>query len=66
MDTVFALDTELKIVREDGFIKCPGIVDDTRGCVAVLSTIRALNAAGSRQRVISTLWERYRRKEPAL
>ena len=45
MDTVFALDTELKIVREDGFIKCPGIVDDTRGCVAVLSTIRALNAA---------------------
>ena len=28
MDTVFALDTELKIVREDGFIKCPGIVDE--------------------------------------
>lgn len=46
MDTVFALDTELKIVREDGFIKCPGIVDDTRGCAAVLSTIWALNAAG--------------------
>ena len=46
MDTVFALDTELKIVREDGFIRCPGIVDDTRGCAAVLSTIRALNAAG--------------------
>ena len=46
MDTVFALDTELKIVREDGFIKCPGIVDDTRGCAAVLSTIRALHAAG--------------------
>ena len=46
MDTVFALDTELKIVREDGFTKCPGIVDDTRGCAAVLSTIRALNAAG--------------------
>lgn len=46
MDTVFALDTELKIVWEDGFIKCPGIVDDTRGCAAVLSTIRALNAAG--------------------
>jgi len=46
MDTVFAMDTELKIVREDGFIKCPGIVDDTRGCAAVLSTVRALNAAG--------------------
>ena len=46
MDTVFPLDTELKIVREDGYIKCPGIVDDTRGCAAVLSTVRALNAAG--------------------
>ena len=46
MDTVFPLDTKLEIVREDGFIKCPGIVDDTRGCAAVLSTIRALNAAG--------------------
>ncbi len=46
MDTVFPLDTELTIVREDGFIKCPGIVDDTRGCAVVLSTIRALNAAG--------------------
>lgn len=46
LDTVFPLDTELKIVREDGFIKCPGIVDDTRGCASVLSTIRALNAAG--------------------
>lgn len=46
MDTVFPLDTKLEIVREDGFIKCPGIVDDTRGCAAVLSTVRALNAAG--------------------
>lgn len=46
MDTVFPLDTELTIVREDGFIKCPGIVDDTRGCAAVLSTVRALNEAG--------------------
>lgn len=46
MDTVFPLDTKLEIVREDGYIKCPGIVDDTRGCAAVLSTIRALNAAG--------------------
>lgn len=46
MDTVFPIDTKLEIVREDGFIKCPGIVDDTRGCATVLSTIRALNAAG--------------------
>ena len=46
MDTVFPLDTELKIRREDGWIYCPGITDDTRGCVSVLSVIRALNAAG--------------------
>lgn len=48
MDTVFPLDTELKIVKEDGFIKCPGIVDDTRGCAVVLAVIRALNASGIR------------------
>lgn len=46
MDTVFPMDTELKIIREDGWIRCPGIVDDTRGCTSVLSTIRALNHAG--------------------
>ena len=46
LDTVFPLDTKLEIIREDGYIKCPGIVDDTRGLASVLSTIRALNAAG--------------------
>lgn len=45
MDTVFALDTKLEDIREDGYIKIPGISDDTRGCAVVLSTIRALNAA---------------------
>ncbi len=45
MDTVFPIDTELKIRRENGWIYCPGIVDDTRGCATVLSVIRALNAA---------------------
>ncbi len=45
IDTVFPLSTKLEVVREDGFIKCPGIVDDTRGCASVISTIRALNAA---------------------
>lgn len=44
MDTVFPLDTKLEIVREDGFIKCPGIVDDTRGCATVLSTIPCFKA----------------------
>ena len=45
MDTVFPLETELKIRRENGWIYCPGIVDDTRGCASVLSVLRALNAA---------------------
>lgn len=61
MDTVFALDTELKIIREDGWIHCPGIVDDTRGCVTTLSTVRALNAAGIQTRgdihVVGTVQE---------
>lgn len=46
MDTVFPMDTKLEIVKEDGWIKCPGITDDTRGCAVVISTVRALNAAG--------------------
>ena len=46
IDTVFPLDTELKITRENGWIYCPGIVDDTRGLATVLSTIRALKHAG--------------------
>lgn len=46
LDTVFPLDTKLEITREGEYIKCPGIVDDTRGLAAVLSTIRGLNAAG--------------------
>ena len=46
LDTVFPLDTKLEIIREGDYIKCPGIVDDTRGLAAVLSTLRALNAAG--------------------
>ena len=45
MDTVFPLETELKIRRENGWIYCPDIVDDTRGCASVLSVLRALNAA---------------------
>lgn len=61
MDTVFPLDTELKITREDGWIRCPGIVDDTRGCVTALSVVRALNAAGIRTRgdihVVGTVQE---------
>ncbi len=46
MDTVFPLETELNLRRENGWIYCPGINDDTRGLAAVLSVVRALNAAG--------------------
>ncbi len=46
LDTVFPLDTKLEIVRNGQYIRCPGIVDDTRGLASVLSTIRGLNAAG--------------------
>lgn len=48
MDTVFPLDTDLTQKREGGWIYGPGIVDDTRGCVTVLSVLRAMNAAGLR------------------
>lgn len=46
MDTVYPLDTPLNPVRDEEFIHCPGIVDDTRACAAELTLIRALNEAG--------------------
>ena len=45
LDTVFPMGTKIEPRREGGKIYAPGITDDTRGCVAVLSTIRALNDA---------------------
>jgi acetylornithine deacetylase/succinyl-diaminopimelate desuccinylase-like protein len=46
MDTVFPIDTKLEIKYEDGYIKCPGIIDNSRGCAVLVSVIRAMNAAG--------------------
>ena len=46
MDTVFPLDTKLEIRREDGYIYCPGITDNTRGDATLISVIRALNKGG--------------------
>lgn len=46
MDTVFPIETKLEIIKKDGYIYCPGICDDTRGCAVLISTIRALNEAG--------------------
>lgn len=46
MDTVYPFDTKLEPYNDGEFIYCPGIVDDTRSCVAMLSIIRGLDAAG--------------------
>lgn len=46
MDTVFPMNTAKEIIEKDGKIYCPGICDDTRGCVTVLSALRAMNHAG--------------------
>lgn len=45
MDTVYPLETKLEPRRDEDFIYCPGIVDDTRACAAMLSVLRALNDA---------------------
>ncbi len=46
MDTVYPLETEIHPKRDEHFITCPGITDDTRACAAMLSVIRALDASG--------------------
>lgn len=48
MDTVYPMETPLVPVRDEEFIHCPGIVDDTRACAAELTLIRALNDADIR------------------
>ncbi len=45
IDTVFPADTKLEITRDDEYIYCPGISDDTRGVASVLAVLRAMNAA---------------------
>lgn len=42
LDTVFALDTELKTVREGTLIKIPGIGDDSRGLTLLLAIAKTL------------------------
>lgn len=45
LDTVFPMDTKLEITRDDTYLYCPGISDDTRGVASVLAVLRAMNAA---------------------
>lgn len=42
LDTVFAMDTELKTVREGNVIKIPGIGDDSRGLTLLLAIAKTL------------------------
>ncbi len=48
LDTVFPLETELKLRRDGTRICIPGICDDTRGCAEVLALLRAMKHAGIR------------------
>jgi acetylornithine deacetylase/succinyl-diaminopimelate desuccinylase-like protein len=45
LDTVFALDTDVKTRVENGRIYAPGVGDDTRNVIAMLAMIRAMNEA---------------------
>src|SRR5271157_2706345 len=43
LDTVFPEGTNVKVTREGGVLKGPGIGDDCRGLAVMLAVIRALN-----------------------
>ena len=45
LDTVFPEGTDVKVKREGGVMKAPGIGDDCRGLAVMLATIRALDEA---------------------
>lgn len=42
LDTVFPMDTPLKIKKEGARISVPGIGDDTRGCAEILALLRVM------------------------
>jgi len=46
LDTVFPEGTDTTVMEKAGRLYAPGIADDARGLAAILSVIRALNAAG--------------------
>jgi tripeptide aminopeptidase len=48
MDTVFQGVTSVKVIREGGRLKAPGIGDDTASLIDLLAAARALKAAGFR------------------
>ena len=48
LDTVFPANTDVKVRRDGGILRAPGIGDDTGNVVALLEVFRALNRAGIR------------------
>src|ERR1700730_11677865 len=44
LDTVFPEGTDVTVKEKDGTVVAPGIGDDSRGLVALLSVIKAMNA----------------------
>lgn len=46
LDTVFPATTDVKVRRDGGILRAPGIGDDTGNVVALLEAFRALNRAG--------------------
>jgi tripeptide aminopeptidase len=54
LDTVFARDTPLTVTQRDGRHHAPGIMDDARGLVALLSVLRAMQAA--RLETVGEVW----------
>jgi acetylornithine deacetylase/succinyl-diaminopimelate desuccinylase-like protein len=48
LDTVFPAETDLTITQRGDTLFAPGIADDTRGLIAVLYTLKAMQEAGIR------------------
>jgi len=50
LDTVFPMETDVKVKRQGTRLNAPGIGDDTFSLAAILSFVRAMNAAGIKHR----------------
>ena len=49
MDTVYPMDEAIEpVIGDDGFIRCPGICDNTSGVAGLLSVVRAFKHTGIR------------------
>lgn len=46
LDTVFPIETDVKVTRDGSWLKGPGIGDDCRGLAVLIGVVRALDEAG--------------------